>query len=119
MHEFRICLVTGGPISSIGKGLTTCSVGQILQALGLVVTVIKIDPYLNVDAGLLSPSEHGEVYVLDDGSEVDLDFGNYERMLGIRLNTNNSITGGKVSSRKRRLSDEVVHRLCDASSHSQ
>ncbi len=89
-------LVTGGVISGIGKGIVSSSVGAIMKANGWVVTCIKIDPYLNIDAGTFSPYEHGEVYVLDDGSEVDLDLGNYERYLDVTLTKDHNITTGKI-----------------------
>ncbi|KAJ4922772.1 hypothetical protein JOQ06_022759 [Pogonophryne albipinna] len=89
-------LVTGGVISGIGKGIIASSVGIILKSCGLHVTAIKIDPYINIDAGTFSPYEHGEVFVLDDGGEVDLDLGNYERFLDIRLTRDNNLTTGKI-----------------------
>ncbi|KAF7257117.1 hypothetical protein EG68_05134 [Paragonimus skrjabini miyazakii] len=95
----KYILVTGGVISGIGKGIISSSIGTILKAYGWNVTCIKIDPYLNIDAGTFSPYEHGEVYVLDDGSEVDLDLGNYERFLDITLTKDNNITTGKIYQR--------------------
>ncbi|KAL6502266.1 hypothetical protein OROHE_024859 [Orobanche hederae] len=92
----KYVLVTGGVVSGLGKGVTASSIGLILKACGLRVTSIKIDPYLNTDAGTMSPFEHGEVYVLDDGGEVDLDLGNYERFLDIELTRDNNITTGKI-----------------------
>uniref|UniRef100_A0A665T627 CTP synthase n=1 Tax=Echeneis naucrates TaxID=173247 RepID=A0A665T627_ECHNA len=92
----RYILVTGGVISGIGKGIIASSVGTILKSCGLRVTAIKIDPYINIDAGTFSPYEHGEVFVLDDGGEVDLDLGNYERFLDIRLTKDNNLTTGKI-----------------------
>ncbi|KRZ60157.1 CTP synthase [Trichinella nativa] len=92
----KYVLVTGGVISGLGKGIISSSIGVVLQAHGLRVSVIKIDPYLNIDAGTFSPFEHGEVYVLDDGGEVDLDLGNYERFLNVKLNRDNNITTGKI-----------------------
>ncbi|KAH9768116.1 CTP synthase [Citrus sinensis] len=92
----KYVLVTGGVVSGLGKGVTASSVGVVLKACGLRVTSIKIDPYLNTDAGTMSPFEHGEVFVLDDGGEVDLDLGNYERFLDVRLTKNNNITTGKI-----------------------
>ncbi len=77
----KYILVTGGVISGIGKGVVASSVGVILKQMGVAVTSIKIDPYINIDAGTFSPYEHGEVYVLHDGGEVDLDLGNYERYI--------------------------------------
>ncbi|EXJ82732.1 CTP synthase [Capronia epimyces CBS 606.96] len=97
----KYVLVSGGVISGIGKGMTASSTGLLLKSLGLKIcqpntTAIKIDPYLNIDAGLMKPTEHGECFVLDDGGEVDLDLGNYERYLNITLTRENSITTGKV-----------------------
>ena len=79
----KYVVVSGGVLSGLGKGVTASSIGVLLKAAGLRVTSIKIDPYLNSDAGTMSPFEHGEVFVLDDGGEVDLDLGNYERFLDI------------------------------------
>ncbi|RLN00691.1 hypothetical protein C2845_PM06G02850 [Panicum miliaceum] len=92
----KYVLVTGGVVSGMGKGVTASSIGVLLKACGLRVTSIKIDPYLNTDAGTMSPFEHGEVFVLDDGGEVDLDLGNYERFLDIKLTRDNNITTGKI-----------------------
>ncbi|XP_054802495.1 uncharacterized protein LOC129306138 isoform X4 [Prosopis cineraria] len=92
----KYVLITGGVVSGLGKGVTASSVGVVLKACGLRVTSIKIDPYLNIDAGTMSPFEHGEVFVLDDGGEVDLDLGNYERFLDVTLTKNNNITTGKI-----------------------
>jgi len=102
----KYILVTGGVFSGIGKGVISSSIGTVLKCSGLTVTSIKIDPYLNIDAGTFNPYEHGEVFVLDDGGEVDLDLGNYERFLDITLHRDNNITTGKiyqnVISRERR-----------------
>ena len=92
----KYVVVTGGVLSGLGKGITASSIGVLLKSAGLSVTSVKIDPYLNCDAGTMSPFEHGEVYVLDDGGEVDLDLGNYERFLDIALTRDNNITTGKV-----------------------
>ncbi|MDB3871166.1 CTP synthase (glutamine hydrolyzing) [Euryarchaeota archaeon] len=92
----KYVVVTGGVLSGLGKGITASSIGVLLKSAGLSVTSVKIDPYLNCDAGTMSPFEHGEVYVLDDGGEVDLDLGNYERFLDISLTKDNNITTGKV-----------------------
>ncbi|OQR75741.1 CTP synthase 1-like [Tropilaelaps mercedesae] len=92
----KYILVTGGVISGIGKGVISSSIGAILKTAGLHVTAIKIDPYINIDAGTFSPYEHGEVFVLDDGGEVDLDLGNYERFLDVTLARDNNITTGKI-----------------------
>ncbi|KAG8143248.1 hypothetical protein E2320_000509 [Naja naja] len=96
LKQMKYILVTGGVISGIGKGIIASSVGTILKSCGLHVTSIKIDPYINIDAGTFSPYEHGEVFVLDDGGEVDLDLGNYERFLDIRLTKDNNLTTGKI-----------------------
>ena len=92
----KYVVVTGGVLSGLGKGVTASSIGVLLKSAGLKVTSIKIDPYLNSDAGTMSPFEHGEVFVLDDGGEVDLDLGNYERFLDVALTRDNNITTGKV-----------------------
>jgi CTP synthase len=94
----KYILVSGGVISGIGKGVIASSTGLLLKTLGLRVTAIKIDPYMNIDAGTMSPLEHGEVFVLDDGGEVDLDLGNYERYLNVTLTRENNITTGKIYS---------------------
>ena len=92
----KFVFITGGVMSGLGKGLVTCSIGKILQVRGFTVNVVKIDPYLNVDAGTMNPYIHGEVYVLDDGYEADMDLGAYERFLGLTLNRWNNITTGQV-----------------------
>ncbi|MEM0498726.1 MAG: CTP synthase (glutamine hydrolyzing) [Methanothrix sp.] len=94
----RYIVVTGGVMSGLGKGITAASIGRLLMNKGYRVTAIKIDPYINIDAGLMSPFQHGEVYVLKDGGEVDLDLGNYERFLDIELTRDHNITTGKVYS---------------------
>ena len=94
----KYVVVTGGVLSGLGKGVTASSIGVLLKSAGLSVTAIKIDPYVNSDAGTMSPFEHGEVFVLDDGGEADLDLGNYERFLDISLSKDNNITTGKVYS---------------------
>lgn len=88
--------VTGGVMSGLGKGITAASTGRLLANAGFDVTAVKIDPYLNVDAGTMNPFEHGEVYVLKDGAEVDLDLGNYERFLDIDMTANHNVTTGKT-----------------------
>lgn len=95
----KYIIVTGGVVSGLGKGITISSMGRLLQSCGCNVTAIKIDPYLNVDAGTMSPFEHGEVFVLNDGGESDLDLGNYERFLNINLTSLHNITTGKVYSK--------------------
>lgn len=92
----KFVFVTGGVLSSVGKGITTSSIGKMLQARGYKVTVIKIDPYVNVDAGTMNPYIHGEVYVTDDGGETDLDLGGYERFLNLNLPKVNNITTGQI-----------------------
>lgn len=92
----KFVFVTGGVLSSVGKGILTSSIGKLLQSRGLKVTVVKIDPYVNVDAGTMNPYMHGEVYVTDDGGETDLDLGWYERFLDLNLKTENNLTTGMV-----------------------
>src|SRR5574342_739725 len=89
-------LVTGGVVSSLGKGLAAASIGAILESRGLKVTLQKLDPYLNVDPGTMSPFQHGEVYVTDDGAETDLDLGHYERFTHARLTRDNNWTSGRI-----------------------
>ncbi|MCW4009673.1 MAG: CTP synthase [Candidatus Bathyarchaeota archaeon] len=92
----KYLFVTGGVLSSVGKGILTSSIGKMLQSRGLKVTVIKIDPYVNVDAGTMNPYMHGEVFVTDDGGETDLDLGWYERFLDLSLKQENNITTGSI-----------------------
>ncbi|PWY76184.1 CTP synthase [Aspergillus heteromorphus CBS 117.55] len=92
----KYVLVSGGVISGVGKGIIASSTGLLLKTTGLTVTSIKIDPYINIDAGTMSPTEHGEVYVTDDGGEMDLDLGNYERYLLTTLSRDHNITTGKI-----------------------
>jgi CTP synthase len=87
----KYIVVTGGVVSGLGKGITISSIGRILKSSGVRVTSIKIDPYLNEDAGTMSPFEHGETFVLDDGGETDLDLGNYERFLDVTLTARPSV----------------------------
>ena len=91
-----LVFVTGGVVSSLGKGIAAASLAAILEARGLWVTMMKLDPYINVDPGTMSPFQHGEVYVTDDGAETDLDLGHYERYVNTRLSGKNSITTGKI-----------------------
>lgn len=95
-QETKYIFIVGGVISGVGKGITSSSLGLILKNRGLAVTAIKIDPYINVDAGTMNPTEHGEVFVLDDGYECDQDMGNYERFLGTDLTRVNYMTTGRV-----------------------
>ncbi|MFC5972501.1 CTP synthase [Halomarina salina] len=92
----KFIFVTGGVMSGLGKGITAASTGRLLSNAGFDVTAVKIDPYLNVDAGTMNPFQHGEVYVLKDGGEVDLDLGNYERFLDIDMTSDHNVTTGKV-----------------------
>lgn len=94
----RYVFVTGGVVSSVGKGISVASIGRILKSRGISVTVQKLDPYLNVDPGTMSPYQHGEVFVTDDGSETDLDLGHYERFIDLRLTHSSNITAGQIYS---------------------
>jgi CTP synthase len=127
----KFVFVTGGVVSSIGKGLTAASLGTLLEARGLKVTLMKLDPYINVDPGTMSPLQHGEVYVTEDGAETDLDLGHYERFTTITVHRANSVTTGQVYesviSKERRgdylgatvqviphITDEIKSRIYDA-----
>jgi CTP synthase len=92
----KYIFVTGGVVSSLGKGIASSSIGKILEARGFKVSLVKCDPYINVDPGTMNPFQHGEVYVTDDGAETDLDLGHYERFTNAKLGKNNNITTGKV-----------------------
>jgi CTP synthase len=99
MHRMtKYIFVTGGVVSSLGKGITAASLGRLLKNRGLKVTIQKFDPYINVDPGTMSPYQHGEVFVTDDGAETDLDLGHYERFIDINLNKNSNVTTGKIYS---------------------
>jgi CTP synthase len=95
-NQTKFIFVTGGVLSSLGKGITSSSIGALLQNAGKKVSMLKIDPYLNIDPGTMSPFEHGEVFVTADGGETDLDLGNYERFLNVTLSKNNNFTTGQV-----------------------
>ncbi len=95
----KYIFVTGGVVSSLGKGIASASMGRLLESRGLKVTIAKFDPYLNVDPGTMSPYQHGEVFVLDDGAETDLDLGHYERFLTAKLSRSNNVTSGKIYNR--------------------
>src|SRR5690348_16739265 len=127
----KFVFVTGGVVSSIGKGLASASVGALLEARGLRVTLVKLDPYINVDPGTMSPYQHGEVFVTDDGAETDLDLGHYERFTSVRMTRANNFTTGRiyesVISKERRgeylgatvqviphITDEIKARVRDA-----
>ena len=92
----KFIFVTGGVVSSLGKGIISSSIGKLLQARGYRITIQKFDPYINIDPGTLNPYEHGECYVTDDGMETDLDLGHYERFTGIHTTRNNSVTTGRI-----------------------
>ncbi|MBI4845817.1 MAG: CTP synthase [Candidatus Omnitrophica bacterium] len=92
----KYIFVTGGVVSSLGKGIASASIGKLLEARGLKVTLVKCDPYINVDPGTMNPFQHGEVYVTDDGAETDLDLGHYERFTNAKLTRDNNITTGKI-----------------------
>ena len=92
----KYVFVTGGVVSGLGKGITAASLGRLLKARGLKVAAQKLDPYINVDPGTMSPYQHGEVYVTEDGSETDLDLGHYERFINEDLNRWSNLTTGKV-----------------------
>ena len=92
----KYIFVTGGVVSSLGKGLAAASIGCLLEARGLRVNLMKFDPYLNVDPGTMSPFQHGEVFVTDDGAETDLDMGHYERFTHAKLSRDNNLTSGRI-----------------------
>ncbi|MFS8583298.1 MAG: CTP synthetase, partial [Limnochordales bacterium] len=92
----KFVFITGGVASSLGKGITGASLGRLLKGRGLNVTMIKLDPYINMDPGTMSPLQHGEVFVTEDGAETDLDLGHYERFIDIDLSRDNNFTTGQV-----------------------
>ena len=92
----KYVFVTGGVVSGLGKGITAASLGRLLKNRGYNVRIQKLDPYINIDPGTMSPYEHGEVFVTEDGAETDLDLGHYERFIDENLNKNSSITTGKI-----------------------
>ena len=94
----KYIFVTGGVVSSLGKGVASASIGALLEARGLKVTLVKMDPYINVDPGTMSPFQHGEVFVTDDGAETDLDLGHYERYVSTRTSRRNNFTTGVRST---------------------
>ena len=132
----KFIFVTGGVVSSIGKGLTAASLGSLLEARGIKVTIAKFDPYLNVDPGTMSPLQHGEVYVTEDGAETDLDLGHYERFTSAKMSRSNSVSTGQiydtVLNRERRgdylggtvqviphITDEIKAKIFEASQGSE
>ena len=96
MGTTKYIFVTGGVVSSVGKGITTAAIGRILKSRNIPVVVQKLDPYLNVDPGTMSPYQHGEVFVTNDGAETDLDLGHYERFLDQDLTRSSSVTTGQI-----------------------
>ena len=96
--QTKFIFVTGGVVSSLGKGIAASSIGRLLKMRGLKVFMQKFDPYINVDPGTMSPYQHGEVFVTDDGAETDLDLGHYERFIDENLTKNSNITAGKIYS---------------------
>src|SRR5215213_6235639 len=92
----KYIFITGGVLSGLGKGIAAASIGALLEARGLKVTLLKFDPYINVDPGTMSPFQHGEVYVTDDGAETDLDLGHYERFTNVKLTQSNNWTTGRI-----------------------
>ena len=126
--QTKYIFVLGGVISGLGKGIAAASVGYLLKSAGLKVSIIKLDPYLNVDPGTMNPYQHGEVFVLDDGSETDLDLGHYERFIDVDMSKANNATTGQIYStvldRERRgdylgatiqviphITDEIIKRI--------
>ena len=92
----KYIFITGGVVSSLGKGMASAAIGALLQARGFKVRMRKMDPYLNIDPGTMSPFQHGEVFVTDDGAETDLDLGHYERFIGNPCHKTDSISGGRI-----------------------
>src|SRR5271169_341508 len=92
----RYVFVTGGVVSSLGKGIIAASLGRLLRSRGIATTIIKLDPYLNVDPGTMSPYQHGEVFVTEDGAETDLDLGHYERFVEAKMSKRNNFTTGQI-----------------------
>ena len=92
----KFVFITGGVVSSLGKGIASASLAAILEARGLKVTMMKLDPYINVDPGTMSPFQHGEVFVTEDGAETDLDLGHYERFIRTPMRQSNNFTTGRI-----------------------
>src|SRR5678816_3343289 len=99
MAKPKYIFCTGGVVSSVGKGITVAAIGRILKARGLKVSIQKLDPYLNVDPGTMSPYQHGEVYVTNDGAETDLDLGHYERFIDENVTRASNVASGQVYSK--------------------
>ena len=136
IQETKFIFVTGGVVSSLGKGITSASLGALLESRGINVTILKLDPYINLDPGTMSPFQHGEVFVTDDGSETDLDLGHYERFIKVRMTKNNNFTTGQVyetvlkNERKGKylggtvqviphITDEIKKRIIDGAKNSE
>lgn len=122
----RYIFITGGVVSSLGKGVAAASLGAILEARGLTVNLMKLDPYINVDPGTMSPFQHGEVFVTEDGAETDLDLGHYERFVRVKMTKANNFTTGRVYAnviRKERKGDylggtvQVIPHITDEIQH--
>lgn len=114
MAATKYIFVTGGVVSSLGKGIISASIGKLLQARGYRITIQKFDPYINIDSGTLNPYEHGECYVTADGMETDLDLGHYERFTGIQTTRHNSQTTGRIYKtviEKERRGDFLGHTI--------
>src|ERR1700719_405535 len=94
----KYIFVTGGVVSSLGKGITAASIGRVLASRGVHVSIQKLDPYINVDPGTMNPNQHGEVFVTEDGAETDLDLGHYERFTGVNARRSDSVTTGQIYS---------------------
>ena len=108
--DTKYIFVTGGVVSGLGKGITAASLGRLLKARGYKVTMQKFDPYINMDPGTMSPYQHGEVFVTDDGAETDLDLGHYERFIDENLSVNSNVTTGKFIGRLFQRKDAVTMR---------
>src|SRR5476651_2119853 len=122
----KYIFVTGGVVSSLGKGIASASLGAVLEARGLKVTLLKLDPYINVDPGTMNPLQHGEVFVTEDGAETDLDLGHYERYVRVTMTKANNFTTGRVYAnviRKERKGDylggtvQVIPHITDEIKH--
>ena len=96
--QTKYIFITGGVVSGLGKGIAAASIGALLESRGLTVSLMKLDPYINVDAGTMNPFQHGEVFVTVDGAETDLDLGHYERFTGVAAKASDSVSSGKIYS---------------------
>ena len=118
MANTKYIFITGGVVSSLGKGIAAASIGALLESRGLSVSLIKVDPYINVDPGTMSPFQHGEVFVTNDGTETDLDLGHYERFTNISSKKTDNITTGRIYSDIIRK-ESGAHRKSDITLHRQ